>query len=328
MLTTNHIVLGTVFTSLVLCFGLYVACRILLTVFFQFKSGKAAIAFYEILYNSEPKSVARNLFFSLAVVLFPTLVLICLSCFNVADFAKIGPFGSTISGIMGPFVAIVAVWLIFKAFVMQFENNRTIQRQSNISRFETNFFQLLNLQQKITDDLMLYIEVADKQQESTGHDSNSAFNYTLLRGREAIRWIYDQRIDEVKLKPYFVGKNHGVLLDNIRAKGFYYMTENDDLSFLDHYFQHLYCILRYVDDQDELLTEKERYHYVCLLSAQLSDYELGLLFYYCLLGFENHDFKYLAEKYALFSNIRDKVLCRPEVDKKYFGAKAFKFDCK
>ena len=55
------------------------------------------------------------------------------------------------------------------------------------------------------------------------------------------------------------------------------MAQNDDLSFLDHYFRHLYRIIKYVDDQRELFSLKERYEYVCLLRAQLSDYELGLV---------------------------------------------------
>ena len=104
------------------------------------------------------------------------------------------------------------------------------------------------------------------------------------------------------------------------------MAQNDDLSFLDHYFRHLYRIIKYVDDQRELFSLKERYEYVCLLRAQLSDYELGLVFYNCLSDNGRERFKPLAEKYALFNNLRDKVLNSPEADRAHYTPKAFEFD--
>jgi hypothetical protein len=103
------------------------------------------------------------------------------------------------------------------------------------------------------------------------------------------------------------------------------MAENDDLSFLDNYFRHMYRIIKYVDETPSLYTLKDRYNYICLLRAQLSDYELGLVFYNCLSDNGVERFKPLAEKYALFNNIRDKVLQNPELDRSQFSDGAFEF---
>ena len=62
-----------------------------------------------------------------------------------------------------------------------------------------------------------------------------------------------------------------------------------------------------------------------MLRAQMSDYELGLVFYNCLSDNGIEKFKPLAEKYALFNNIRDKVLQDPEKDRRQFSKSAFRF---
>ena len=67
------------------------------------------------------------------------------------------------------------------------------------------------------------------------------------------------------------------------------------------------------------------YEYICILRAQLSDYELGLLCYNCLSDNGRDKFKPLIEKYALFNNLRDKVLNNPNTERLLYANGAYEF---
>ena len=69
------------------------------------------------------------------------------------DFSEKGQIGDTIGGIMGPFVAMVAAWLTFIAFWVQFKANIQQRRDITIERFERSVFDLLHMQQEITNSL-------------------------------------------------------------------------------------------------------------------------------------------------------------------------------
>lgn len=54
-------------------------------------------------------------------------------------------------------------------------------------------------------------------------------------------------------------------------------------SYFDHYFRMMYRILTFVD-KTELIGDKDRYDYACILRALLSRYELGLVILQWSLG--------------------------------------------
>ena len=61
---------------------------------------------------------------TLCWILLIAIVLVCmlpllLTQFSIVDFTDTGEIGDTIGGIMGPFVAIIASFLTFLAFLMQ-----------------------------------------------------------------------------------------------------------------------------------------------------------------------------------------------------------------
>ncbi len=319
------VITAIIFVFLIILFGFLFSFYFFREAYKQIESGKAKKAGYELLYSSKPDAVARNFVFFIAMILLLPLIFTRPALFDLFVFKDTGPIGDTFGGIMGPFIAMLAAWLTYKAFVMQYDANQDIRVSSAKNRFETNFFQLLNLQQKITEDLILYTKIIDDE-GSNGANIVQRYKHVKLRGREAIRQIYDKGTNEKKLKIGDAYIDYGGVLYNIGIQGYNYMAENDDLSFLDHYFRHLYRIIKYVDDHKNLFTLRERYEYVCLLRAQLSDYELGLVFYNCLSDNGRDKFKPLAEKYALFNNIRYKVLNNPELDIKEYDNKAFDFD--
>ncbi len=88
------------------------------------------------------------------------------------------------------------------------------------------------------------------------------------------------------------------------------------LTTLWQYFSNLYRTIKFVDDSSTI-DEKEKHDYVCILQAQLSYYELQILFYYGLNKDARVKFKPLAEKYALFNNLDQNELLDPKHASEY-----------
>ena len=99
------------------------------------------------------KMSVRRLFWILLVA----IILICmlpllLTQFSIVDFTTTGEIGDTIGGIMGPFVAIVASFLTFLAFIMQYQANeiqkKELKRQSIVhdkEQFEAKLYQMIDV---------------------------------------------------------------------------------------------------------------------------------------------------------------------------------------
>lgn len=89
---------------------------------------------------------------------------------------------------------------------------------------------------------------------------------------------------------------------------------------LGHYLRFLYNIYRFIDDSS--IDDDSKRKYARIVRAQLSDYELLLIFYNCLHTNGAKRFKPLAEKYALFNNLPMELLLSQE-HAKFFARSAF-----
>ena len=78
---------------------------------------------------------------------------------------------------------------------------------------------------------------------------------------------------------------------------------------LGHYFRTIYNIVKFVDSS--ALSEEQKMFYTNLVRAQLSKYELGLLFYNCLSRYGRKRFLPLIIKYRLLKHLEDAVLGDP-----------------
>ena len=177
------------------------------------------------------------------------------------------------------------------------EQNRTIMLQ----RFENTFFSMLEMQQKIVEGFVYTIK---------NHDGNGNTKRTDYSGKVAFKELYRRIINSEMNESY--RKNNDDKKGSIERCLAVYCEYLKDGK-LDHYFQHLYRIVRFVDDYDSyLLNVKGKYIYLSLLRAQLSKEELLMLFYNCLSDYGNEKFKPLVEKYALLKNCRQDSLINPE----------------
>ncbi|MDA0426640.1 putative phage abortive infection protein [Stutzerimonas kunmingensis] len=151
--------------------------------------------------------------------------------------------------------------------------------------FENTFFQLLNLHNEIT----LSISV---------RSSLSSFSSSKveLSGRAAFKSLYENKFGQHEFI-YELGLNDSNLPDNTNE--YYLMFHEVYGSQLGHYFRNIYQILKYVD-QASIDNKK---FYTNLLRAQLSSYELVLLFFNCLSDLGVEKFKPLLEKYEFFEHL-------------------------
>ena len=214
------------------------------------------------------------------------------------DFSNTGPIGDTIGGTMGPFVAIAAAILTFLAFWVQFKANEQQRKDIALERFESNLFELIHIQQDITNNLIFV--------EKKGNE-----NIVQAQGRDVFQYVYEDYNFGLKGKygnttPTIAGVKTLMQYQNVNR-----YTDLKELGYLDHYFSHLYRIFKYINDS-EIIDDKNKYKYSCIVRANLSQYELIMLFYNSLSSNGNKNFKELIETYAIFNNIRLELLAKQE----------------
>ncbi|MCF6189785.1 MAG: putative phage abortive infection protein [Cocleimonas sp.] len=174
-------------------------------------------------------------------------------------------------------------------------SKKALELQASIlqkQNFEGTFFQLLSLYNEIVDSM----DINDK----TGRDCfeplykelkeimpSIVTNYHSVVSRGALGKSIDQRklsilIDEQKISNKDLNT---IYLD------FYSKKQNE----IGHYFRVLYNIMKFIENN---APKEEAKMYSNLVRAQLSTYELPLVFYNCLSD-EGEKFKPLIEKYSL-----------------------------
>lgn len=166
------------------------------------------------------------------------------------------------------------------------EQQKFFQKQ----QFESTFFNMLKLQQEITNELefrdrkgrILFFKMFEDMQVFVNKEE-----FIDLMGNRTDSLVYDSIRS---------------LINELGVKGY---KNINHLPIYDHYFRHLYRIMTFIDESTFLDKDSkyidERYRYASILRATLSPYELVFLFYNGLV-YEN--FKALIEKYSLLNNLR------------------------
>ena len=148
------------------------------------------------------------------------------------DFSTTGEIGDTIGGIMGPFIAIAAAGLTFIAFWVQYKANIQQRHDIAIERFESNLFEMIHIQQEITNGLVIE------------HCNNGSSVMDVKHGREVFPSLYEKMKDRYA---YSGGEEINtfkrILLLDEKYK--FNLVAVRQLWFLDHYFRHLYRIFKY-----------------------------------------------------------------------------------
>ena len=162
-----------------------------------------------------------------------------------------------------------------------------------MENFETSFFQLLRLHNEIVNN----IDLVSKEGNVT-------------RGRDCFR-VFASRLNR-QIADLAPGNDSDSI---VLVSEIFFKEHQHEIG---HYFRLLYNIVKLIKRTDLI----DKRYYTNLVRAQLSSYELVLLFYNCLSPQGREKFKPLAEEFSLLKTYPNDVLPNRNLIEK-FDASAF-----
>ncbi|MCT7650951.1 putative phage abortive infection protein [Aliarcobacter butzleri] len=220
------------------------------------------------------------------------------------EIEELGQMGDFFGGTLNPILAFFSFCLLLITIKIQNKELKnstdelakssqalTEQSKSLIKQnFETTFFNMINLHNEIVNNssLSMFKNYFELKQEAV-----PVFRHSHIIPEE--RKIYFYKIDNSKVnivedKEYNGRKSFYKLFEilnqfikdhinsnNNNPTGLYNAFHSEYSQIINHYFRNLYHILRIVDEEDDFDIDKKKY-YTSILRAQISNYELALIF--------------------------------------------------
>ena len=158
-------------------------------------------------------------------------------------------------------------------------------RRSELQAFETTFFQLLELLSSVTTQIDVKINLAGgSSKENSGKDSFVEF----------VEYVKSSIRNEKAKNPVPMTNWNSETYD-LRYDSFYNYRKEE----ISHYYRTSFHLMKFIDTQ----CPGNKYFYSDIYRAQLSNAEVGLLFYNCLSSHGRKHFKPLVEKYGLLKHV-------------------------
>lgn len=226
----------------------------------------------------------------LTVLGYAALILIKTWPIDVWSVDKAGVFGDSFGVITCLFTA-----LAFLGVVISLETQRSYSRQQQINTekqdFENNFFQMLSHLNELTKD----IDFALKENRLV----------TIFYGRSAIDELTNIFKNYYRLEEFssnsLVARDEKEIIESCYND--FWREFGDKLG---HYFRWLYNTYSYVNSKDNI----DRFFYAKLISAQLSNQELFLIYYNSMFS-RGKKFESLIKEYNIMSNLEKRELISP-----------------
>ncbi|MER9643395.1 MULTISPECIES: putative phage abortive infection protein [unclassified Mesorhizobium] len=206
-------------------------------------------------------------------------------------------FGDFVGGVIGPVLTFLTFVGLLVTIILQQNANRearaeaakaeqAFEKQLSSQKresFESTFFQMLTLHNTIVTSIDI---------------RRSDIKLGDIKGRDCFKF-FSQILRAKFEQDKELGLTDG---DAIRiAYSAFWIEWQQDLG---HYFRYLYNVIRFIDEANV------RARYMKLLRAQLSDFELVIMFYNCQTEQGAKLGKY-AEQYAMFDNLPKHLLYSP-----------------
>lgn len=212
-----------------------------------------------------------------------------------------GTFGDFLGGVLNPVLTFLSFMALLFTIILQQreihgakEDAKALQAQRHADRvssermqFENTFFQMVSIHNTIVNSI----------------DVDRGSSKNQLRGRECFKHFRDQMQTFYDADP-----STDELKKSLAAHDHLWKSYQNDLA---HYYRYLYNIIRFINESD---VNKTRY--IRILRAQLSDFELLVLFYNGLFPLAVK-FKEYVEFFTLFDNLPKDLLFDSSHDKFY-----------
>lgn len=189
------------------------------------------------------------------------------------------------------------------------QSKKDINQQNEtmkIERFENTFFKMLEVQQSIVNDLYAADSHSEwvKQDEPNGTFAKEILTKDEYHGRNLFYYVFVLCNHKLANQIFPNKTSASGLSEVIKFRGKACFDDYMTTTMFDHYFRHLYTILKFIEEND-WLGETKQYQYATFVRATLSRYELVMLYYN---GFFHPKMKKMMEKYCLLNNIRKDLL--------------------
>lgn len=262
---------------------------------------------------------------------------------------NIGDFIGGISGFIGTIVAVVVYVYVKKTFKLQKKQLKSQKKeleatrdQLKIQQFENIYFKMLDVINDMGKELKTGEDLFNKFHHGMQNDylglltpkvsTNGRHLGILKKICKENEGIYsDAELDGISssftVASTFLGNLHtwrekDILNRTIIILGHIYHNQFlDNKSPFGHYFRYIINVIDYVEKEITFPTDaekqkKERLRYIKLISAQLSNNQLEILFYSCLskISYDTNNqptAKRLMEEYEMFKNLLPENLISP-----------------
>lgn len=189
------------------------------------------------------------------------------------------------------------------------QSKKDINQQNEtmkIERFENTFFKMLEVQQSIVNDLYATDSHTEwvKQDAPNGRSAKEILTKDEYRGRNLFYYVFVLCNHKLANQIFPYDTSASGLSEVIKFRGKACFDDYMTTTMFDHYFRHLYSILKFIS-LNEWLGEEKQYQYATFVRATLSRYELVMLYYN---GFFHPKMKKMIERYCLLNNIRTDLL--------------------
>lgn len=230
-----------------------------------------------------------------------------------------GQFGDLFGSVNALFSGLAFAGLVIT--IIQQRHDLQLQRQAinqskkdvnqqnetmKIERFENTFFKMLEVQQSIVNDLYAtdsHTELV-KQDSLNGMSAKEILTKDEYRGRNLFYYVFVLCNHKLANQIFPYDTSASGLSEVIKFRGKACFDDYMTTTMFDHYFRHLYTILKFIEEND-WLGETKQYQYATFVRATLSRYELVMLYYN---GFFHPKMKKMMERYCLLNNIRKDLL--------------------
>lgn len=230
-----------------------------------------------------------------------------------------GQFGDLFGSVNALFSGLAFAGLVIT--IIQQRHDLQLQRQAinqskkdvnqqnetmKIERFENTFFKMLEVQQSIVNDLYAtdsHTELV-KQDALNGISAKEILTKDEYRGRNLFYYVFVLCNHKLANQIFPYDTSASGLSEVIKFRGKACFDDYMTTTMFDHYFRHLYTILKFIEEND-WLGETKQYQYATFVRATLSRYELVMLYYN---GFFHPKMKKMMERYCLLNNIRKDLL--------------------
>lgn len=247
------------------------------------------------------------------------LLVVCITIPDTISWEKLFSFlfkslkenpGEFIGGTVGTLFTLTATIFLFITFKEQRLQFESTQNSEFYTRFETTYFNMLGMLEKVQDSVNANIEETE--------EANGLHNLAEYYKRFKANYMIDL-VREVSMKNIAETLSNDELIpaDVLKAKQYFgdyfenYVKKTK--CNIGYFYRYIYNIVNFVCCQKNFKQSDDKEHYLNLLQAQLSDEELALIFYDAISKYgENKEgdlvFRQMLDETHFLENIKPEVL--------------------